>query len=250
MTIAVIFFGHTGAGKSTLLSQIGGKFDSGVKFRGSITNHFTEQETWICGNDVRLIDAPGLFEPMDKKSENSIRELKVLLRRGYDCRVYFVLKSSNRGPTDDELSMIADVNNCVREAGDAKVSYRVIVNQIMEQEIFDMYNENLASDNFRSLFSTLRIKNLSFNIKIDRVILLHKSTSDILQKRMRSIMADELQLPRLLRTIYLWGFDLSLYPQNELLVFVAAAAVLMSSRFRKIIMVGFIIVAIRKLNKI
>ncbi|KAF9352753.1 hypothetical protein BGX26_009466 [Mortierella sp. AD094] len=226
--IAIIFLGNTGTGKSTLLSLIGGKFESGVKFRGEFTKDLISQRVRIYGKEVVLIDAPGSFEPNNEDLKNNTRKLTNLLNLGYDYRIYFILKASNRGPSDAELAMIANVNKIVQNSRCTMVVYRVIINQILDQEVFDMYKENIAEDNFKTLFSTLDIRNLSFNFIIEGVTLLRYDTKDNLQKRLREIFADEVDASWLARIVYFVGYNLSLYPNEGALAlaFIAVSCML------------------------
>ncbi|KAF9112127.1 hypothetical protein BGX27_003940 [Mortierella sp. AM989] len=193
MTIAVLFFGNAGAGKSTLLSQIGGNFESGVKFRGGFTKDIYEDWVNINGNDVLLMDVPGLFEPDNEQTEFNAKKLTEALNRGYHYKLYFVLRASNRGPDDAEMVMMAKVNECVRQANGAQVSFRVIVNQIPDQGVYDMYEQYIARDNFKSLFRGLNIQGFSFDIKIDNVTLICFNTAEVKANELKNKIAQEVE---------------------------------------------------------
>ncbi|KAF9352756.1 hypothetical protein BGX26_009469 [Mortierella sp. AD094] len=193
MTIAVIFFGNAGAGKSTLLSQIGGRFQSGVKFREGYTKDVYEDWVKINGKDVLLMDVPGLFEPNDEQTQYNASKLTEALNKGYHYKLYFVLKASNRGPDDAEMVMMAKVNEHVKQANGAKVSFRVIINQIPDQSVYNMYQEYVARDNFKSLFKNLNVQDLSFDIKIDNVTLVWFNTTEVQSNMLRNKIAEEVE---------------------------------------------------------
>ncbi|KAG0269896.1 hypothetical protein BGZ95_001862 [Linnemannia exigua] len=170
---AVMFIGNIGAGKSTLLSQIGGRFASGVKFRQGYTKEILEHPV-VLGTDppvpALLIDIPGLFEPNEQGTKGNCEALTRALRKNYNFKLVFVLKADNRGPSDQDLVLMSKVNSSVREANAmSKVDFQVIVNQIMDTEIYDMYQKEIAHDNFRSFFAKLKIENFSFDIHIKNV---------------------------------------------------------------------------------
>ncbi|KAF9352755.1 hypothetical protein BGX26_009468 [Mortierella sp. AD094] len=190
MTIAVLFFGNAGAGKSTLLSQIGGNFKSGVKFRGGYTKNIYETWVKIRGRDALLMDVPGLFEPDDKETQNNANMLTEALSRGYNYKLYFVMKADNRGPGDAEMVMMARINQCVNQAG-SKATFRIIVNQIADQEVYDMYNESMAQDNCKALFGSMDIEGYSFDIKVDNVLLIRFDKDAIQLNQLKEIIAND-----------------------------------------------------------
>ncbi|KAG0315732.1 hypothetical protein BG000_005093, partial [Podila horticola] len=170
---AVLLLGNSGAGKSTLLTQLGAKtFASGVQFRKGYTKEVHQEEIVLKGQRVILIDAPGLYEPLEKETQNNAKKLTEALKKGYDYKLYFVMLASNRGPDDKEMVMMSRINDCIKKADGSRVSFRVIVNQIPDQKVYDMYQESLADDNCESLFASMDIEGFSFDIKIDNVMLL------------------------------------------------------------------------------
>ncbi|KAF8947572.1 hypothetical protein BGZ52_007748 [Haplosporangium bisporale] len=173
---AVVLLGNAGAGKSTLLTQLGAKtFKSGATFRKGFTKDVYEEEIELKGKRVLLIDVPGLYEPSDKETQYNAEKLTEALSRGYNYKLYFVMKASNRGPDDKELVMISKINNCIKRADEADtscVSFRIIVNQIMSKEVHALYQEHMAGDNCEALFQSLDIPGFSFDIKVDKVMLL------------------------------------------------------------------------------
>ncbi|KAG0237136.1 hypothetical protein BGW42_001712 [Actinomortierella wolfii] len=119
-----------------------------------------------------LIDVPGLFEPDERETEANFKELSKALKLDYMFKLVFVLRADSRGPSDKDLILMSRVNSCVRNAdAEAKVEFQVIINQITSTEMYDMYQKELAFDNFESFFSTLHIKDYSFDISIRKVLL-------------------------------------------------------------------------------
>ncbi|KAG0330777.1 hypothetical protein BG000_011464 [Podila horticola] len=172
---AILMIGNSGAGKSTLLTQLGATtFPTGVHFRRGFTKDIHEEEIMLNGEKVLLVDVPGLFEPDDTETQFNARKLTQALSKGYDYKLYFVLKASNRGPDERDLLMMSKINECIRQANGSRVSFRLIVNQIMNQRVYDMYKEGLQDDNCKSLFATMaaEIPEFSFDIQIDNVMLL------------------------------------------------------------------------------
>ncbi|KAF8976091.1 hypothetical protein BGZ46_008579 [Entomortierella lignicola] len=192
MTIAVLFFGNAGAGKSTLLSQLGGNFESGVKFRGGFTKDIYETRVNIGGHDVVLMDVPGLFEPDDTETKFNAGKLTEALKRGYDYKLYFVMQASNRGPDDAEMMMMSRINECIKQA-DSKASFRLIVNQIHDQDIYNMYMDNIAMDNCEGFFNSLNIDGYSFDIKIDNVLLIRFDEEALESKRLYDTLANDVK---------------------------------------------------------
>ncbi|KAF8985400.1 hypothetical protein BGZ46_004512 [Entomortierella lignicola] len=225
MTVAIIFIGNAGSGKSTLLSQVGGDFKSGVNFRKGLTKDISERLVNINGKEVVLMDIPGLFEPDNEETEYNAKKMSEALRRGYDYKIFFILKASNRGPDNAELLMMSKVNNYVRQVDGAKVSFRMIVNQITDREVYAMYKNIIQHDNCQSLFSGLKIENYSFNIKIDNVILLDFNIADVEQKNFRNVIARQIDEHKQFRLRDLQDFvvsnvDLKLF--KEAMMFLVA----------------------------
>ncbi|KAF9171828.1 hypothetical protein BGX21_009724 [Mortierella sp. AD011] len=154
--VAVLLIGNSGCGKSALLNQLGGNFASGVSFRTGLTKNITEQTVVINGTEVRLIDIPGLYEPTNNdETRKNAKILQEALSRGYEYKLYFVLKGDSRGPDDAELAMTSRVSQSVKDVDGAHVTFRVIVNLIQTQDVYEMYKSELANDNFKSFFSKL-----------------------------------------------------------------------------------------------
>ncbi|KAG0269317.1 hypothetical protein DFQ27_004001 [Actinomortierella ambigua] len=203
-TIAIMYIGNSGAGKSTLLNKLGGDFVAGVSWRKGVTQSVSEQWVNIKGESVLLIDVPGLFEPKDEDTKNNARMLTEALRRGYRYNLTFVLKASNRGFEAADLLMMSKVNEYVRGLDGSKVTYKMIINQIMDDAVYNMYNETVVKDNFKSQFAELEKEGYHFDIKINSVLLLRhhqdfvrKGTSKELEefeynwRRMASIQVKE-----------------------------------------------------------
>ncbi|GJJ77437.1 hypothetical protein EMPS_09796 [Entomortierella parvispora] len=220
MPIAVMFIGNIGAGKSALLSQIGGRFSSGVKFREGFTKEISERRV-VLGTDppvpAVLMDIPGLFEPDEKGTKGNCKVLTRALKKDYNFKLVFVLKADNRGPSDQDLVLMSKVNSSVREANaQRKVEFQVIVNQIMDDDVYDMYKQFVAHDNFRSFFGKLKIENFSFDIQIKTVsLLMHdkgKINNDGFAKEILMILRGQTAIKiSLLKDISVTNEELSLF---------------------------------------
>ncbi|KAG0310540.1 hypothetical protein BGZ99_000326 [Dissophora globulifera] len=172
--VAVLFIGNTGSGKSALLSQIGGDFASGVAFRRGFTRGILEQNITLNGKSAVLMDAPGLFEPEQDATHNNAKMLTEALKRNYDFKLFFVLKADNRGPPNNELILMSKVNECVHQAqAETRIKFTAIINQIMDDKVYNLYRDHVAHDKFRSLFTGMKIPGCKFNdIHIENVIML------------------------------------------------------------------------------
>ncbi|KAF9382712.1 hypothetical protein CPB97_006995 [Podila verticillata] len=188
---AVLLIGNSGTGKSTLLSQLSSKnFVSGTSLRTGVTKDVREEEIQIGGQSLVLIDVPGLYEPDESETQHNANELtKALSKKGYDYKLYFVMKADNRGPLNSDLVMMSKVNQCIKQVDGSRVSFRIIVNQITDQEVYDLYEQRLANDNFATLFKSLKIPGYSFDIKIDRVMLLRFSKEAVRKRRFKDVIA-------------------------------------------------------------
>ncbi|KAF9212106.1 hypothetical protein BGZ59_007205 [Podila verticillata] len=187
----LLLLGNAGAGKSTLLAQLGGKFDSGAKFRRGFTKDISEELVKVHGEDVRLIDVPGLFEPSNKETQINAQKLNEALSLGHSYRIYFVLKAGNRGPDDSEMVMMSKISECVRKSDGSQMSFGVIVNQVPSDKVEDMYKD-LTKDNFRSMFDGLSIPGFTFDINIDSVIMLSYDELGLEQNKFRDTLAEEI----------------------------------------------------------
>ncbi|KAG0269321.1 hypothetical protein DFQ27_004005 [Actinomortierella ambigua] len=171
-TIAIMYIGNSGAGKSTLLNKLGGKFRTAVSWRTGVTTSIAESHVELKGEKVLLMDVPGLFEPTDDETARNARMLTHALRRGYRYNLTFVLKASNRGFEEADLLMMSKVNEYVRGVDGSKVTYKMIINQIMDDAVYNMYNETVVKDNFKSLLAELQMEGYHFDITINSVLLL------------------------------------------------------------------------------
>ncbi|KAF9372826.1 hypothetical protein CPB97_000990 [Podila verticillata] len=201
----LLLLGNAGAGKSTLLAQLGGKFDSGAKFRKGFTKDVSAEVVKVYGKDVKvqgkdvkvygkdvlLIDVPGLFEPSNKETQFNAQKLNEALSLEHSYRIYFVLKAGNRGPDDSEMVMMSKISECVRKADGSQMSFGVIVNQIPTGEVETMYKQ-LAKDNFRDMFEALEIPGFTFDITIDSVIMLPFDELGLEQNKFRDTLAEEI----------------------------------------------------------
>ncbi|KAG0269322.1 hypothetical protein DFQ27_004006 [Actinomortierella ambigua] len=199
-TIAIVLLGNSGSGKSTLLNLLGGQFGSGVKMRKGFTKNVQVQEVELGGKIVELIDVPGLFEPNDNETRKNAEQLTEALTRNHEYILYFVLRATNRGLENGELLMMAKFNLCIRRLADGeKVSYRVIVNQIMNDEAHDMYTKSLVRDNFRSLFKQMNAEGFSFDIRVESVHLLSFGIDSAQQQTFRKLVEDDIRKQRATR---------------------------------------------------
>ncbi|KAG0269320.1 hypothetical protein DFQ27_004004 [Actinomortierella ambigua] len=171
-TIAIMYIGNSGAGKSTLLNKLGGNFRAGVSWRKGLTKDVSENWVNLKGKRVLLVDVPGLFEPRREETERNARMLTQALRRGYRYNLTFVLRASNRGFEEADLLMMSKVNEYVRGVDGSKVTYKMIINQIMDDAVYDMYNETVVKDNFKSQFAELEEEGYHFDISINSILLL------------------------------------------------------------------------------
>ncbi|KAF9112123.1 hypothetical protein BGX27_003936 [Mortierella sp. AM989] len=189
--VAVLFIGNAGAGKSTLLSQIGGNFDSGAKFRSGFTKEISEKEVELEGEMLTLIDIPGLFEPDVKNTRENAKKLTEALRMDYDFKLFFVLKAHNTGVDDADLQMMAKVNECVQQANsDLKVVFRVIINQILEQRVEDIYKAHVVDDKFQGLFKSTAERGINIDVNIDQVTLIRFNKKEIDQNMLAGAITE------------------------------------------------------------
>ncbi|KAF9382709.1 hypothetical protein CPB97_006992 [Podila verticillata] len=224
---AILLFGNAGAGKSTLLTQLGGtKFKSGATFRTGFTKKVEQERvTLSSGQTVILIDVPGLFEPSEKATQNNALELNLALRLEYEFKFFFIMKADNRGPSDAEMVMMSKVNECIKTSYGSRVSFRVIVNQIMSDEVNKIYEDNVAKDNCKSLFQDLNIPGFSFDIKIDSVMLLRYSPEDVSCGGFKAKMEEEVyqhseQQIRVTKLLEISNADLTFF-QKAILAFMS-----------------------------
>lgn len=116
---------------------------------------------------------PGMYESSNERIKHNASQLTEAIRKGYNHKLYFALKADNRGPQDPELVMMAKVNECVKRIDGSKVTFRIIFNQIHDDATYNMYRDELAYDNFKSLFDTL--PGLQGFPSTSRSIMLHES---------------------------------------------------------------------------
>jgi GTPase Era involved in 16S rRNA processing len=181
-----------GAGKSTLLSQIGGKFPSGVAFMTGLTKEVTEQVVCLNGEPVILIDTPGLYEARNEATKSNAEKMTEALRKGYDYKIFIVLKASNRGITPEDLSLMSKVSKCVQQVNGAKVEYRIIINQIESDKLYDMYEERVVKDNFRGIIEAIRDE-YELDIEVSGVMLVRSDEAAVNEMRLRESIAEQIQ---------------------------------------------------------
>ncbi|KAF9165232.1 hypothetical protein DFQ26_000390, partial [Actinomortierella ambigua] len=171
-TTAIVYLGNSGSGRSALLNKLGGDFSAGVAWREGVTKNVSEKLVDLNGEKVLLVDVPGLFEPKKEATKRNARMLTEALRRGYRYNLTFVLKASNRGFEHADLLMMSKVNECVRQADGAKITFKVIINQIMDDAVYDMYDKTVVKDNFQCQLAELKEEGYHFDISIKSVLLL------------------------------------------------------------------------------
>ncbi|KAF9903601.1 hypothetical protein EC991_003513 [Linnemannia zychae] len=184
-TAAVLFVGNSGAGKSTLLSQLSDhNFGAGARLNEGYASEIEEYQTRIDGQPVVLMDVPG-------RTKHNATKLTDALRRHYDLKLYFVLQAHNRGPSPQELVMMHEVNQCVRQFG-STATFRIIVNQILDEEVKMMY-QPLADDNFTNYFSQLKMPDYSFNIRIEKVLMLDFDAKGVKTRQLKELLEQDIQ---------------------------------------------------------
>lgn len=178
------------------------------------TKEISEQIVTLNGKPAILMDTPGLYEPSDEATRENSRKLTEALKRGYDYKLFFVLLAGNRGLSTEDLALMSTVNDCIRQADGAKIDFRVIVNQIKDDAVYNMYEENVASDNFQGLFATLKYKGFSFDIHVGGVLLVPHDKSAIDRKELAGAISEQIesQVPvkiKLLKDIIARNKDIS-----------------------------------------
>jgi len=88
--------------------------------------------------------------------------------------------------------MMSKINQCVKQVDESRIHFLIIVNHITDQEMYDLYEQKLANDNYAALFKSLRISGYSFNIKIDRVVHLGFDKKDVRKCSFNNVVASGL----------------------------------------------------------
>ncbi|KFH72864.1 hypothetical protein MVEG_00089 [Podila verticillata NRRL 6337] len=185
---AVIVIGNRTSGKAKLLTQISSSTLVSTVLGNGSAEEVREENITLNGKSILLIDVPDLHEPSEKGTQQNTNRLTNAMSKSYDYYLYFIMKAGRGGPTNAELVMMSKINDCIKQTNGSRVSFRVIVNQIMSQGQHDIYQELMVVDNCKSLFKSLEIPGCSFKIKIDSVslVLFEKNMSypfrDILVK--------------------------------------------------------------------
>lgn len=178
-----MFIGNTGAGKSALLNQLGGDFPSSISCRHGVTRDYSEKIVHLNGEDVVLMDVPGLNESSKEANHRNARILmKALNKSDYDYKLMFVFRHSERTVEAPDLALLQQLNLCLRKtnifrdggadgAESSRVSFGIIVNGIPGKKAYKHY-ERFREEKFRSLFQGLHTPDDPFDIQVDEVLLL------------------------------------------------------------------------------
>ncbi|KAG0324735.1 hypothetical protein BG000_002092 [Podila horticola] len=144
---AVMLLGNAGSGRAPFsLNSVAPYF--------RYTKDIYEEWVILNGEPVCLIDVPGLYEPSETETKFNAQKLNLALSRDYEYKLFFVLKAGNRGPDDGEMVTMSKISESIKQVNGCRVFFRVIVNQIMDQRVYDMYQDHLRKTTL-CLFSGL-----------------------------------------------------------------------------------------------
>ncbi|KAG0021825.1 hypothetical protein BGZ82_011191 [Podila clonocystis] len=102
----------------------------------------------------------------------------------------FMMQADNRGPSDSDMVMMSKINERIRTVHGSRVSFRLIANQVVGDEVHNMYQEEVVSSNFKSAFESLNITKFSFiDITMDNVLLLRYDEEAIKEKTLADALA-------------------------------------------------------------
>ncbi|KAF8976144.1 hypothetical protein BGZ52_008272 [Haplosporangium bisporale] len=197
-----MFIGNTGAGKSALLNQLGGNFPSDISCRHGVTTDISEALVDLDGEKVVLMDVPGLNEPSKEVNDRNARILIEALARGYDYKLMFVFRHSERTVEAPDLGLLQQVNLCLRKANifrdggadgidgaeSSRISFGIIVNGIPGKKAYKHY-ERFRDEKFRSVFQGLHTPDVPFDIQVDEVLLL-KYDDEVEERVFREILTE------------------------------------------------------------
>lgn len=91
----ILLLGNTGVGKSALLNVLGGNFESDFSLIGGKTRKVSVSELTVNGNNIRLIDAPGLVEFENDMIKQNIEEVYKAFSYNGKCKLIFVFQSNS-----------------------------------------------------------------------------------------------------------------------------------------------------------
>ncbi|KAF9365426.1 hypothetical protein BGX34_010053 [Mortierella sp. NVP85] len=182
---ALIFIGTRGAGRKTLFSQLGWSFEPPVNFvEGAfVIQEESEQTVTLNGKELILMNTSGLYERGEEASRLNTERLTRALERGYNYKIFFVLKANFRGLASEDLALMSAVNRCVRQADGAKVEFGIIVNQIERDAVYYMYKEGLTTENLRNFES------YELDIEVNSVLLGWFDGMTDLAERLRGVIS-------------------------------------------------------------
>ncbi|KAF9946176.1 hypothetical protein BGZ65_010003 [Modicella reniformis] len=134
------------------------------------------------------------------------------------------------------MVMMSKINEYIQEASGTKISFRAIINQIQSDDVYNMYKEGVANDNFRSLFDSLKLEGFSFDdIQIDNVLLLRFDEKGVKCNAFRETISEDVQAQK--KACVVFGKDIS--ADNDDLKFYQKALLFLGS---PVILAGGIVV--------
>ncbi|KAH8554826.1 hypothetical protein BGW37DRAFT_481274 [Umbelopsis sp. PMI_123] len=126
---AVFLCGNSGAGKSTLCNLLGAEFESGF----SVGVGLTEKTQYAIvrlsnGDNICLIDAPGLYEANFENVKKNAKEIQQALGMNLAYKICFVLQDNSGRWRSEDVAMIDRVTESI--ATGSEIEYVLIINQI------------------------------------------------------------------------------------------------------------------------
>ncbi|KAG0217717.1 hypothetical protein B0O80DRAFT_483990 [Mortierella sp. GBAus27b] len=187
---AVWFIGNSGVGKVTLLSQLGGNFKSAFNIMRSHTQEVSELIVTLDGQQVILMDFPGLYMFDGEATKLTVSKFTSALKRGYNYKLFYVMKAHQHLVTSQDLFLMSIISKCIRQANNPKVDFRVIINQIHDDKEYKLY-EDAAKDNFQGLFSDPALKRFNLDIRVHAVMLVRLNEAEALGRQLRGDLLKE-----------------------------------------------------------
>ncbi|KAI8360185.1 hypothetical protein B0O80DRAFT_438636 [Mortierella sp. GBAus27b] len=88
---------------------------------------------------------------------------------------------------------MSTVNKCIRRSNGARVEFRVILNQIQDDKVYKMYQDQIAKDNFRKLFSSSKLRQFKFDIHIRSVMLVRFDEAAVADQLLKDDLVKEIE---------------------------------------------------------